>query len=121
MPYFGATASSFSISSLVGGNAVVAPSGSGTPTSKNIFSRPAGATEVSIFAGLLLSFLKLWGVPTGMLANIPAVARKRYTSPTRATVRPCWGLRIIGFIRLVSSLFCGQCLHELRRPLDPAL
>src|SRR5262249_36360167 len=48
------------------------------------------------------------------------VARKRYTSPTRPTVRPCWGLRIIGFIRLVSSLFCGQCLHELRRPLDPA-
>src|SRR5262249_19564129 len=41
------------------------------------------------------------------------VARKRYTSPTRATVRPCWGLRIIGFIGLVSSLFCGQCLHEL--------
>src|SRR6516162_4471950 len=48
------------------------------------------------------------------------VARKRYTSPTRATVRPCWGVRIIGFIGLVSSLFCGQCLHELRRPLDPA-
>src|SRR5262245_12521066 len=48
------------------------------------------------------------------------VARKRYTSPTRATVRPCWGVRIIGFIRLVSSLFCGQCLHELRCPLDPA-
>src|SRR5215469_13910965 len=44
------------------------------------------------------------------------VARKRYTSPTRETVRPCWGIRIIGFIRLVSSLFCGQCLHELRRP-----
>src|SRR5262249_35868293 len=48
------------------------------------------------------------------------VARKRYTSPTRATVRPCWGIRIIGFIGLVYSLFCGQCLHELRRPLDPA-
>src|SRR5262249_7867964 len=49
-----------------------------------------------------------------------AVAKKRYTSPTRATVQPCWGVRIIGFIRLVSSLFFGQCLHELRRPLDPA-
>src|SRR6516164_9550783 len=49
------------------------------------------------------------------------VARKRYTSPTRATVRPCWGVQIIGFIGLVSSLFCGQCLHELRCPLDPAL
>src|SRR6516164_4944009 len=47
------------------------------------------------------------------------VARKRYTSPTRATVRPCWGVRVIGFIGLVSSLFCGQCLHELRCPLDP--
>src|SRR6516164_6697047 len=47
------------------------------------------------------------------------VARKRYTSPTRATVRPCWGIRKIGFIRLVSSLFYGQCLHELRCPLDP--
>src|SRR5262249_8081626 len=47
------------------------------------------------------------------------VARKRYTSPTRETVQPCWGIRIIGFIRLVSSLLCGQCLHELRRP-DPA-
>jgi hypothetical protein len=30
----------------------------------NIFSRSAGTTETSIFAGLLLSFLKLWGVPT---------------------------------------------------------
>src|SRR6516225_1148897 len=48
------------------------------------------------------------------------VARKRYTSPTKETVWPCWGVRIIGFIRLVSSLFGGQCLHELRRPLDPA-
>src|SRR5262249_12854062 len=48
------------------------------------------------------------------------VARKRYTSPTRATVQPCWGARIIGFIGLVSSLFCGQCLHELHRPLNPA-
>ena len=36
---------SFSISSSVGGNAVVDPSASGTPTSKNICSRPAGATE----------------------------------------------------------------------------
>jgi len=27
-----------------------------------------------ILADLLLSFLKLWGVPTGMLANIPAVS-----------------------------------------------
>ena len=57
--------------------AVVAPSASGTPTSKNIFSKPAGATEISIFAGLLLSFLKEWGVPTGMLANILAVATIR--------------------------------------------
>src|SRR6516165_721447 len=48
MPYFGATASSFSISSLVGGKAVVAPSASGTPTSRNIRSRPAGATDMSI-------------------------------------------------------------------------
>jgi hypothetical protein len=30
---------------------VVAPSASGTPASKNIFSRPAGATEISILAG----------------------------------------------------------------------
>src|SRR5262249_8173884 len=59
-----------------------------------------------------------------MRANLPMVsspvARKRYTSPTRETVRPCWGVRIIGFIGLVSSLFCGQCLHKLRRPLNPA-
>src|SRR5262249_37615129 len=48
------------------------------------------------------------------------VARKRYTSPTTATVRPCWGIRMVGFIRLVSSLFCGQRPDELRRPLDPA-
>src|SRR5262249_47922878 len=47
------------------------------------------------------------------------VARKRYTSPTRATVRPCWGVRIIGFIGLVSSLFCGQRPDELHRPLIP--
>src|SRR5262249_35145486 len=30
------------------------------------------------------------------------VARKRYTSPTTATVRPCWGTRMVGFIRVVS-------------------
>ena len=29
---------------------------------------------ISIFAGLALSFRKLCGVPTGMLANVPAVA-----------------------------------------------
>src|SRR5688572_10797622 len=39
--------------------------------------RPAGATEINILAGLLLSFLKECGVPTGMLANIPAVATTR--------------------------------------------
>ena len=43
------------------------------------------------------------------------MALLRYTPPTRETVPPCWGLRIIGFIRLVSSLFCGQCLHEQKR------
>src|SRR6185437_1396462 len=58
IPYLGATASRFSISSVVGGRAVVEPSGSGTPNSKNIISSPAGATERSILAGLLLSFLK---------------------------------------------------------------
>ena len=52
MPYFGATANSFSISSSVGGRAVVALSISGTPTSKNIRSNPAGATEIRIFAYL---------------------------------------------------------------------
>ena len=55
--------------------------------------------------------VRVWDVST---------ARRRYTSPTRETVRPCWGVRIIGFIRSVSSLFCGQSLHELRRRLDPA-
>ncbi len=77
MPYRGAIASSLSISSLVGGKADVAPSASGTPTSKNIYSRPAGATDMSIFAGLLFSFLKLCGVPTGILANVPAFATTR--------------------------------------------
>ena len=55
--------------------------GTGTPTSKNICSRPAGATEISILAGLPLSFLNECGVPTGMLANIPALATSRW-SPT---------------------------------------
>lgn len=82
-------ARSLSIASLAGGGAVVAPSASGTPTSKNIFSRPAGATEISILAGLSLSFLKPCGVPTGMLANVPAFATTRspltvkVTSPSR--------------------------------------
>src|SRR5262249_10779732 len=87
MPYLGATASSFSISSFVGGRAVVEPSGSGTPPSKNIFSRPAGATEISILAGLLLSFLKECGVPTGMLANIPVPATRRF-SPIVNVISP---------------------------------
>jgi hypothetical protein len=55
IPYLAAIASSLSISSYLGGKAVVAPSASVTPTSKNICSRPAGATRISIFAGLLLS------------------------------------------------------------------
>jgi hypothetical protein len=45
------------ISSFVGGRAVMEPSGSGTPNSKNICSRPAGATGISSLDGLLLSFL----------------------------------------------------------------
>ncbi len=32
---------------------------------------------MSILAGLLLSFLNECGVPTGMLANVPAVATTR--------------------------------------------
>ncbi len=32
---------------------------------------------MSILTGLLLSFLKECGVPTGMLANIPALATRR--------------------------------------------
>ena len=48
-PYFDAIFSNFSISSFVGGKAVVEASGSSTRKSKNIFSRPAGATEISIF------------------------------------------------------------------------
>ena len=40
----------------------------------------SGATEISILAGLLLSFLNEWGVPTGMLANIPALATRRLSS-----------------------------------------
>src|SRR5271166_3264269 len=63
-----------SIASFVGGGAVVARSVSDTPISKNTCSRPAWATEINIFAGLSLSFLNECVVPTGMLANIPAVA-----------------------------------------------
>ena len=33
--------------------------------------------QISSFAGLSLSFLKLCGVPTGMLANVPALATTR--------------------------------------------
>jgi hypothetical protein len=44
------------------------------------FSSPAGATEISILAGLPLSFLNECGVPTGMLANMPAVATSRLPS-----------------------------------------
>ena len=59
---------------FVGGSAVVAPSASVTPTSMNICSRPAGATEISILAGRSDSFLNECGVPTGMLANVPSFA-----------------------------------------------
>ena len=71
----------------IGGAAVVAPWGTSTPTSKNIFSSPAGATEISIFAGRFDSFSKECGVPTGMLANIPAVATIR-SSPTWSVISP---------------------------------
>src|SRR5204862_7537489 len=64
---------------LGGRAAVVAPGGTGTPPSKNICSSPAGATEISILAGLPLSFLKECGVPTGMLANVPALATRRWS------------------------------------------
>ena len=62
------------ITFTVGGRAAVEPGSSETPTSKNMFSSPAGATEMSIRAGRLLSFLNACGVPTGMFANVPAVA-----------------------------------------------
>lgn len=74
MPYLGAISCNFSISSFVGGNAFVVPSANSTPTSKNICSSPAGATEINIFSGHSLSFLNECGVPTGMLANVPAFA-----------------------------------------------
>ena len=87
LPNLGAIASSFSISSFVGGSAVVAPSASGTPTSKNICSSPAGATEISILADLPLSFLNECSVPTGILANIPAVAT-RCSAPIWNVISP---------------------------------
>jgi hypothetical protein len=59
---------------LVGGRAIVAPSGSGTPNSKNIFSSPAGATEISFFAGLLLSFLAPGIIPDGSAPLLPPTA-----------------------------------------------
>src|SRR5262249_59828383 len=49
------------------------------------------------------------------------VARKRYTSPTRATVRPSAGLRMVGFIRLSLLSLRRQLPDELHRPLNPAL
>ena len=44
------------------------------------------------------------------------VARKRYTSPTTAMVRPWAGVRMVGFIRSVSFKIAGS----VHRPLDPA-
>lgn len=61
--------SNFSISSFVGGKAIVALSVNGTPTSINICSRPAGATQISILAGRSDLFLNECGVPTSTLAN----------------------------------------------------
>src|SRR6516165_6830968 len=61
----------------------------------------ATPTECSPFLGNSLASMREYL----QLVSSP-VARKRYTSPTRETVQPCWGFRIIGFIRLVSSLFC---------------
>ena len=72
---------------FVGGAAVVVPGGKTTPTSKNICSRPAGATEISIRASLLLSFLKECGVPTGMLAKVPALAMSRWSSFAKPVAR----------------------------------
>src|SRR5262249_57620152 len=48
------------------------------------------------------------------------VARKRYTSPTRATVRPSAGLRMVGFVRLSLLSLRRQLPDELHGPLNPA-
>ena len=80
IPYRGAASNSFAISSLEGGGADCAPAGSGWPVSRNICSSPAGATEISIRAGRSLSLRNEWSEPTGMLANIPAVATMRSSS-----------------------------------------
>ena len=167
IPYLGATASNFSISSFVGGRAVVAPSGSGTPTSKNIFSRPAGATEISILAGRLA--LVLEGVrradrhvgehprrrhdplavdrerdlafedvealflpavdvrgrsaarrhEASHKAYLPfvssPVARKRYTSPTTAMVRPWGGVLMVGWCGAAIVPSLSRCMATGRR------
>lgn len=57
-PYFGAVASSFSISAGPGGGGMAAPSGTACPTSKKNSSSPAGATRISIRTGWFDSFLK---------------------------------------------------------------
>src|SRR5262245_59955007 len=44
------------------------------------------ATEISIFAGLSLSFLNLCRVPTGMLANVPAVTNSTMSEPPLVTL-----------------------------------
>ena len=49
------------------------------------------------------------------------VARKRYTSPTTAMVRPWVVGLMVGFIRSMASRFRCQCRHEFQRSLDPVL
>jgi hypothetical protein len=46
------------------------PNATGWPTSRNIFSRPAGATEMIIRANLSVLFLKLCGLPMGAWEEI---------------------------------------------------
>src|ERR1043166_5878218 len=49
------------------------------------------------------------------------VARKRYTSPTTAIVRPSPNLRIVAFIRPSLLSLRRQLPHEPHGPLNPAL
>jgi hypothetical protein len=65
----------------------VVPCASDCAISKNIFSRPAGATEISMRTGLPLSFLNECGQPAGMSANIPALATTLFPS-TKNVISP---------------------------------
>ena len=85
MPHFGATARIRSMSACVTGGGTAFWLATGCPISSNIFSSPAGATQINIRARRSVSFLNACSTPVGTFRSVPGPATCRSPDTWKVT------------------------------------